>query len=90
MSTTFANNKQGAISMICGCGFPLYEQATSIQWTSSNNEKYVIHNVPVLQCLHDGCNERFFSGDVELSLAILADRMEQGLLPHEIQFENML
>lgn len=90
MGTTLVENKQGAISMFCGCGFPLYEQTASIQWTDSNGEVYVVRGVPVLQCIHDGCKERLYSGDVEISLAILADEMEHGLLPHQIQFVNRI
>lgn len=70
----------------CGCGCVLQEEMITVTWSDEYGKVYTITNVPILQCHNDSCLESYHPGDVEISLAILADEMEQGFLSNTIMF----
>lgn len=74
--------------MHCGCGNLMQTENVTVEWMSHLGQRFTIRNVPCLQCANRECNEVYYTGDVEFSLAVLAEEMETGLLPKQIVFQS--
>lgn len=71
----FAHKQGVSQNMFCRCGSELTKKLINVEWTDDLGKTYKIEQVPCLYCDH--CESAYYEGNVQFSLSVIADELEQ-------------